>query len=267
VNKSAAYRLGYKLAADIRRQTMQDGSIVEFNPAHTNAVSSTPLRRLPSVATGLIGDIMGNAWTPLQQPAQPGSVLRQQRHEDENRWNNAKRQADGLPPVPAAAPAAPAAKPWEGWLDALAKAETGNEQDPWIRTRHRPAGGSTAWSPWQTTGTFVGDMRKRYGAKWTPEMRQHADRVVQQAAQFNQHGGNKGKPGYQRVFDYGGAGSLTNAADRTAHEALVKQIGQHLYDEGNNTPDKFMQRWRGLKPAADSRYARVFNENLKPSKL
>ena len=48
------------------------------------------------------------------------------------------------------------------FCDAITQAETGGENDKFIRTKYAPKGGSTAYGPMQITATTLGDMVNRH---------------------------------------------------------------------------------------------------------
>ena len=112
---------------------------------------------------------------------------------------------------------------------AISYAETGGEEDPWIRTTKRPTrnpktgewvGSSTAYGPAQLTVRTANDFVKRYPA-YFKQMKNYTDRFARQGELFGKHGMNGGKPGYDPRFDYGGSGTRYRQkvlpGDDTAH--------------------------------------------------
>ena len=113
-------------------------------------------------------------------------------------------------------------------LDSLFKgfsaSETGGESNPWLRTRVRPDGGSTAFGPVQITGTLFNDFHTRH-----PELfKGHEDFVQKFQSQnelFKRFGNEPELPGYHPRYDYGGAGDYANDTDfQSSYNEVARRI-------------------------------------------
>lgn len=130
----------------------------------------------------------------------------------------------------------------------LAHAETGGEVDPWIRTRARPEGGSSAYGPVQLTKGFVNDFTSRRTGEFTPQQLATASNLSGQADKFLQYGGESELEGYEPKWDYGGSGSLTTDVDKSGYKDLAKQLIRMQWQASGNDATKFLQLWRGKTP-------------------
>ena len=141
---------------------------------------------------------------------------------------------------------------------ALAHAETGSFDNPWIRTTHKPALGSTAYGPLQITAGLVEDFLKRYPELFDEEMQEYVKRYLAQAIEFNRHGyaRNADRPAdHDPRYDYGGEGHLGHLErDRLLYEKMAKSLLQKIIDENGGDTDKIIRRWRGVSESSDPSY-------------
>lgn len=144
----------------------------------------------------------------------------------------------------------------------LQQAETGGEENPWIRTKIQPPEGSSAYGPIQITkGLAVGALKNKYFSD-SPELEDWvATKFIPHADTLLKHGGNKDKiADYNSDFDYGGKGDF-NDYDKSMYEAMGKTI---IRKELQRKPDLDLPAyWRGTTPEKSylDRY------NAKPSDI
>lgn len=149
----------------------------------------------------------------------------------------------------------------------LQRAETGSEKDPFIRTRHRPKGGSTAFGPGQITGTTLRDMYKRHSSEFT-EVKDYMGTLIDQSKEFAKYGAEPNKPGYEARFDYGGSG---DPAAKDPEKYLIVQKGvlrgmaKDLFGEAPDTlsskqREDLIKRWRDATAEEDPRYHKEVNK-------
>jgi len=126
--------------------------------------------------------------------------------------------------------------------EGFAKAETGGVKgSKYVRTSEIPAEGSTAYGPVQITLRLAKDYKDNHASKFTADQLDYLDRFLAQAAKFNTYGNNPAYntdtttlPGYDKKYDYGGAGDLTSAADQKLYEEVAKVM---LTDVVANNPN------------------------------
>ena len=150
---------------------------------------------------------------------------------------------------------------------ALQQAETGSEKNPWIRTRFRPKGGSTAYGPGQITGQTLRDFRKRHAGEFT-DVDDYMGSLISQAEQFARYGAEPNKPGYEARWDYGGTGDPTSKdpekylkVQRGVLRGMAKDIFKSIPE--TLTPEQREQlvvRYRGASRQEDPRYFGVVDK-------
>ena len=138
--------------------------------------------------------------------------------------------------------------------DAIAHAETGHLNDPYIRTQARGTG-SSAYGPVQInkaalTGPGYADVGfSEDEDKWIKE------RYLPQMDLFLQYGGDDMQPGMER-YDYGGVGDF-NKEDRKMYNKMAKKLMKfefnRVFKRGGKLDD-FIQAWRGESKEKDPRY-------------
>ncbi|EMD5616196.1 hypothetical protein VRM59_004477 [Salmonella enterica] len=127
--------------------------------------------------------------------------------------------------------------------EGVKEAETGNEPNPWIRTKAPESGVSTAWGPAQLTGTLAEDYLKNHPEIFTPEELDYLDRFVIQADKFKKAAKNDPK------YGYGGTGDLTSEEDKKLYEQVNAKMMDHKY-KSTNSLNKAVIGWRGKEDDA-----------------
>lgn len=127
-----------------------------------------------------------------------------------------------------------------------------------IRTRHQPKRGSTAYGPGQITASTARDLLTRAGDLLTPEARQYIENTFLPAGKLMvQHGGfskSEKKPkGYLPDYDYGGAAGMAaqenfvpyNQMFGAVIERKLQDAGVTAADvvKGGDARDKFLDRY------------------------
>lgn len=155
---------------------------------------------------------------------------------------------------------------------ALQGAETPRDvfPDPWIRTTHAPAGGSTAFGPLQITGTLAKDFMTNPAKKdWiNPTNRSFLTNFVAQAKQFGKFGRNPTAKGYSPRYDYGGIGDLTNATDRASYTSMGHDMVRYQMNDalkrGGNPVTEFLKNWHSrsesIPTGYSNRFTRIFSQ-------
>ena len=156
--------------------------------------------------------------------------------------------------------------------DAITQAEhqgfLGTEgYDPWIRTKHQPKGGSTAFGPVQMTGG-KGSMMANVAGGYTDvgaspeELDWIKQRFLPQAQNFIDYGGEDMEEGMEH-YDYGGRGDF-GAQDKIMYEKVAKKIMEHEFMRtgGDRNIDKFIEAWRGKPSKDDSEYFDLIKEEM-----
>ena len=158
-------------------------------------------------------------------------------------------------------PKAPDNCPYGELCLALQRAETGSEKDPFIRTRHRPKGGSTAFGPGQITGQTLRDFNTRYPKEFS-EVGDYMKTLIDQSRQFAKYGAEPKKAGYEARFDYGGSGD-PKAKDAKKYDVVqrgvLRGMANDIFGEipsqlSKEQREKLVTRYRGVDRAKDPRY-------------
>ena len=154
----------------------------------------------------------------------------------------------------------------------LEKAETGGEDDPWIRTNVNPRDdietgkiiGSSAYGPVQMTGGANSMIQNILNKPWlqkeiglNQDDIEYAKRFTQQAQNFLLYGGGDWKEMVEKgqispeegktiseTYEYGMPGMLTSDADKKSYETLAKKIMQYEYDRAGQNELEFIKNWR-----------------------
>lgn len=128
--------------------------------------------------------------------------------------------------------------PWTPILEALQGGETGGETNPWVRTRHAPPGGSSAYGPLQLTAHTVRDYVDR-----KPEIFEDTGefptRFLGQAQQFLRYGNEPGREGYHARYDYGGHGD--HGSDPAFRDNYMRVAMRILRDKLGERGDQFLE--------------------------
>jgi len=141
----------------------------------------------------------------------------------------------------------------EQMYNAIASAETGGEQNPYIRTKVRPPKGSTAFGPVQLTGTTAEDFVTRNQV--SPEAAAfYRSRMQPIYKNFAYYGNEPNKPGYDKKWEYGGTGGFDPNVDAQGYKRLATDVMSSLWNKAGGNPERFIQLWRGEDRGADPRY-------------
>ena len=144
---------------------------------------------------------------------------------------------------------------------AIQRAETGSEKDPFIRTRYRPKGGSTAYGPGQITGQTLRDFNTRHPGEFT-EVKDYMGTLIDQSREFARYGAEPNKPGYEARFDYGGSGNPAakdpekyNVVQRGVLRGMAKDLFGEIPSElTKDQRERLVTRYRGATRTQDPRY-------------
>ena len=111
-----------------------------------------------------------------------------------------------------------------------------------IRTRHAPKGGSSAYGPLQIT---TGLMRiARNQLKLNKRETAYVERFIKQGELFLKYGNEPDREGYQDKYDYGGKGDLSGSADRKLYEQVGKKLLDLVWKQSNEDMKTFLNAWR-----------------------
>lgn len=146
--------------------------------------------------------------------------------------------------------------------NAVAFAETGGESNPWIRTRLRPAGGSTAYGPAQLTIGKAEDYFTRHH-KALAQFQAFFIRFQAQACKFLRWGGVDNLPDGLKKYDYGGAGDISgNTSDMRDYVRFCKAIMQIDLQGVDYNLGRFIEKWRGVPECEDPGYYKKIREKM-----
>lgn len=160
-----------------------------------------------------------------------------------------------------------AAQPDYRFYNSVVEAETGNESNQWIRTKHAPKGGSTAFGPAQLTYTKVKDYFERFPERMKKHAPFYNSVLGQTYRNFKEYGRAPNKPGYDRRWDYGGTGPDMTQAQKDSYKDMVMTMQQIDADEAkrllpNGTPQQLLNKrielWRAKSARQDPRYYKAF---------
>tara|TARA_Y100000310_G_scaffold283442_1_gene305398 strand:+ start:242 stop:808 length:567 start_codon:yes stop_codon:yes gene_type:complete len=152
--------------------------------------------------------------------------------------------------------------------EAFAHAETGGEEDPWIRTKFAPEEGSDAYGPVQMLSSFVEgavSQQTKEGKSmidFSKDELAFIDRFQKQGEKFYEFGKEPTKEGYDPRYDYGGLGDISKE-DRKLYESVAKKIMSYELKRVGGIYD-LKRSWRfGPKGGKDPRYFKDFDRKLK----
>jgi hypothetical protein len=134
-----------------------------------------------------------------------------------------------------------------------------------IRTRHAPEGGSSAYGPLQIT---IGLMRlAKDDLKLTKSESSYVKRFIRQGELFLKFGNEPDREGYESKYDYGGEGDLSGSADRKLYEQVGKKLLALVWGQSHEDPQAFLNSWRfgGEKEVEkqDRKYFDAFHNEFK----
>ena len=152
---------------------------------------------------------------------------------------------------------------FESIYSALSNAETGGEENPWIRTKVMPKDGSTAFGPVQITSGLVTDALAR--KKLSNESIKFATEVLlPMQINFAKYGGKDMVEG-KEVYDYGQTGGFDSDTYAESYQRLANElINMKIAESSKNGVrdiNAFLKKWRGKKP--EKGYLQRFNKKFK----
>lgn len=162
-----------------------------------------------------------------------------------------------------------AARPDYRFYNSIVEAETGSIPNQWTRTRHAPAGGSTAYGPAQVTRTKILDYFKRFPKRMMRHAPLYNSVLKDMYNNFVTYGREPNKKGYDKRWDYGGTGYDLTQSQKDAYRDMILTMQQIDADEArrllpNGTPKQLLQKrielWRGKKAGSDPRYFKAFHK-------
>ena len=113
---------------------------------------------------------------------------------------------------------------------------------PFIRTRHAPKDGSSAYGPLQITVGLMEDAQSQM--KLTDVEAEYVERFIEQGRKFLEFGREPNKPGYHKRYDYGGEGDLTSANDKRLYKRVGKKLVALIWEQAGRDWEKFVNDWR-----------------------
>jgi hypothetical protein len=148
--------------------------------------------------------------------------------------------------------------------DAIANAETGGEDDPWIRTKYKDApGGSTAYGPCQLTKSLAQGYLNFKSHLFNYTEKEYLKQFVEQGELFAKYGNEPDRKGYHKRYDYGGSGDLTGPTDMLLYKNAVCKMLNEIYQRHDGDLEKTWKEWRfGPRGGKDNRYRKEFYEKL-----
>jgi hypothetical protein len=158
--------------------------------------------------------------------------------------------------------------------DRLRHAETGNEPDSWIRTKHKAPGGSSAFGEVQITqGLIKGVLSNPKEYNLDEDDMNTLQQISKQQDLMLKYGGKDMVKGFER-YDYGKRGDFSDE-DIPKYRKAVGKVMLGLYNkhiDKGNSKDDFWKVWRfGEKDAKtkdDPSYYKKYSEYGKePSEL
>lgn len=142
------------------------------------------------------------------------------------------------------------------------------DYSPWIRTKHAPEGGSSAYGPVQLTGgsgsMLANVVRGGADIGASPEeMEWIESKFLPQAQKFLHYGKEPLKEGYHTRYEYGGAGDFTDK-DKGLYESVAKKLiaSELKRAGGEKNIDKFISSWRDKSYEEDPEYYDFIKEQV-----
>ena len=142
------------------------------------------------------------------------------------------------------------------------------DYSPWIRTKHAPEGGSSAYGPVQLTGgsgsMLANVVRGGADIGASPEeMEWIESKFLPQAQKFLHYGKEPLKEGYHTRYEYGGSGDFTEE-DKGLYESVAKKLiaSELKRAGGEKNIDKFISSWRDKSYEEDPEYYDFIKEQV-----
>ena len=145
----------------------------------------------------------------------------------------------------------------------LSYAETGGEENPYIRTKVIPKGGSSAFGPVQITKGLLNDVINR-NLLSSESSKFAQDIMLPMQQQMLKYGGKDMVAG-KEMYGYGETGGFDVKAYGEQYKTLANELIQIKLKEatdkqGKVNIDKFLKRWRGKEP--EKSYRKRFFKGL-----
>lgn len=156
----------------------------------------------------------------------------------------------------------------QDFYNSIVQAETGSFKNPWIRTTYAPPEGSSAYGPAQLTRKKVTDYFKRFPEMMAPHAKFYNSVLGPMHDNFLKYGKEPDKEGYDKKWDYGGAGNPLTDQQKQQYEQLVRTMMAIDEQEArkmlpNGTPEQILNKrialWRGAPQSDDNRYYKEFH--------
>lgn len=161
------------------------------------------------------------------------------------------------------------------FYNSIVHTETGSFQDPWIRTKHAPPEGSSAYGPAQITRTKATDYFEQYPKMMAPHHDFYFNVLKPMHDNFLKYGRSPHKEGYDPKWEYGGKGNPLTDVQKQQYEQMMRtmmEIDKQRAHEmlPNGTPEQILNKrialWRGKPQKDDTRYYRDFYSVYNKSK-
>lgn len=128
----------------------------------------------------------------------------------------------------------------------IADAETGGQENRFIRTKAAEAGPSTAYGPAQITVSLADSYLNKHSDLFTKSEKAYLQRFSEQG--YIMLHADPQDP----VYGYGGTGTLGNTPeDEKLYKRVAIKMLHHMQDKNKGSYDKTLQEWRG---ASDAKY-------------
>jgi len=137
---------------------------------------------------------------------------------------------------------------------------------PFIRTRHAPKGGSSAYGPLQITTGLMESAESQLTL--TKKEKEYVRRFIDQGKKFLKFGNEPDQEGYEKKYDYGGEGDLTTKSDKRLYERVGKKLLRLVWDQSGGDWKTFINSWRYGEGSnkdvekSDKRYFAAFTDNF-----
>ncbi len=144
---------------------------------------------------------------------------------------------------------------------ALQNAETGSQENPFIRTvAKKTPGGSTAFGPVQITGNLAENANN--AGYLSNDSKKFYESVLKPKYELmKKNGNNQGKTkDYNPRYDYGGDAEFDPSQHAQAYEQFAKEVIQGVGNEAKGDENSFIQKWRGKSPQQDPDYYKRYED-------
>ena len=137
---------------------------------------------------------------------------------------------------------------------------------PFIRTRHSPKGGSSAYGPLQITTGLMKSAESQLTL--TKKEKDYVRRFINQGEKFLEFGNEPDREGYEKKYDYGGEGDLTTNSDKRLYKQVGKKLIRLVWDQSGGDWKAFINAWRYGEGSnkdvekADKRYFAAFTDSF-----